>query len=869
MTDRVGQRLDSYQLICFKGAGSFGEVYLAEHVYRKDQVAVKVLPQLADSDLQSFLNEARSVRLKHPHIIQVRDFGIDNHVPFIVMDYAPHGTLRQRHPKGTRLPLALIVTYIEQIASALQYAHDERLIHRDIKPENLLIGTQGEVLVSDFGIATIARSSRSRSLVEMAGTVAYMAPEQVQGKPDVASDQYALAIIVYEWLCGERPFNGTPVEVAVQQMVTAPTSLCEKVSDLSPEVEQVVMKALAKDPKERFGNVQTFAAALEQTYERHRLDSVPPSIVVHPVISAGSVAPTSQILDQVTHALSPSTSSVKSVSPTPEVISHSHPAVSSLPEKVRTPTIVEQSLSSSLVKSNESLPKVGGKQKPLIHLNHSEDPLPIFPSLGGASKHNHLLYSTLALSVVLAITLFTSGAYYFWRLQTGVGHKLDQVAALISQANPDQDAVDALQKLVAAQNDLRSIQSPFLVGSQSDRFVALQNGLQNKGRQALSKYNKQASINSLCNTITNTNTLNLTGASGQSPVMVSVLQGQTADSYLLAGDSNLYLLDGPKSLKTKESLPDGAVPFLLASNGQHLFVVTKQVIQGNRAVSYALHMYKPGQDGTLMDESNSPRAINAKFIRNGEQPKLITVWNSDVYIFLAANNASTLDILSYNTDHFTDDPQRVQISVSLPLVSAAAFPNQQLFLLTQDGHIKSLVLNDGNGSNQSFAVDITLSGAIATPLGVDPQDFQWNTPLVVPSSQPSGEIQQPFVNITGATLLASGSIKEAMYLFVVDNLNHRIIQFQYIPNNAASTSGANGVVVTDLFPALPTQAVGDAAVASPLQYTKQYVSASKLSSVKSLMVDPNQAAISLLTQTSGNSLSQVSINLTRTCASSS
>lgn len=151
MTDRVGQRLDSYQLIRLLGAGSFGEVYLAEHVYRKDQVAVKVLPRLADSDLQSFLNEARSVRLKHPHIIQVRDFGIDNHVPFIVMDYAPHGTLRQRHPKGTRLPLASIVTYIEQIASALQYAHDERLIHRDIKPENLLIGTRGEVLVSDFG----------------------------------------------------------------------------------------------------------------------------------------------------------------------------------------------------------------------------------------------------------------------------------------------------------------------------------------------------------------------------------------------------------------------------------------------------------------------------------------------------------------------------------------------------------------------------------------------------------------------------------------------------------------------------------------------------------------------------------------------
>jgi hypothetical protein len=237
---------------------------------------------------------------------------------------------------------------------------------------------------------------------------------------------------------------------------------------------------------------------------------------------------------------------------------------------------------------------------------------------------------------------------------------------------------------------------------------------------------------------------------------------------------------------------------------------------------------------------------------------------------LAASNASTLDILSYNTDHFTDNPQHVQISVSLPLVSAAAFPNQQLFLLTQDGHIKSLALSSGNSSNQKPSpVEITLPRSIATPVGVDPQDFQWNTPLVVPSQQTSGEIQQPFANITGATLLASGSIKEAMYLFVVDNSNHRILQLQYLPNNAMNTAGANGAA-PDSPPATPIQAaVGGAAVAPPLQYTKQYVSTSKLSSVKSLMIDSNQAVVSLLTQTSGDSLSQVSINLTRTCASSS
>ncbi len=267
MADREGQRLDNYRLIRKLGAGSFGEVYLAENVYRKTKVAIKVLPQLTDHEMPGFLNEARTIRLKHPHIVHVLDFGLHKHIPFIVMEYMPNGNLRQRYPKGTRLPLDVIVSYVKQIADALQYAHDEKLIHRDVKPENILLGPDDNVLLSDFGIATVAHSSGSQLTQEMAGTVVYMAPEQLQGRPSVASDQYALAVIVYEWLSGARPFSGGIMEIASQQVLTPPPPLHEQVPTIHPLIEQVVMKALAKEPHKRFASVQAFAHALEQAYQ--------------------------------------------------------------------------------------------------------------------------------------------------------------------------------------------------------------------------------------------------------------------------------------------------------------------------------------------------------------------------------------------------------------------------------------------------------------------------------------------------------------------------------------------------------------------------------------------------------------------------
>src|SRR5438270_751898 len=146
MADRVGQQLGNYRLVRLLGRGGFAEVYLGEHIHLDTRVAVKVLhTQLANNDVEQFRSEARTIaQLVHPHIVRVFDFGVDAMTPFLVMDYAAKGTLRNLYPKGTRLPLASIVSYVKQIALALQYAHEQRLIHCDIKPENLLVRHDGE-----------------------------------------------------------------------------------------------------------------------------------------------------------------------------------------------------------------------------------------------------------------------------------------------------------------------------------------------------------------------------------------------------------------------------------------------------------------------------------------------------------------------------------------------------------------------------------------------------------------------------------------------------------------------------------------------------------------------------------------------------
>jgi serine/threonine protein kinase len=211
MTDRVGQQFGNYRLVTLLGQGGFAEVYLGQHIRLSLQAAIKVLhTHLTGSEAKHFYQEAETIaKLTQPSIVRIFDYDVQDGMPFLVMDYAPNGSLRRRYPKGTVVPLAQIVSCVKQVADALQYAHDHKFIHRDVKPENMLLGRHEEVLLSDFGLAALSHSSGSLSTHEAAGTLPYMAPEQIEGHPREASDQYALGCVVYEWLCGSRPFEGS------------------------------------------------------------------------------------------------------------------------------------------------------------------------------------------------------------------------------------------------------------------------------------------------------------------------------------------------------------------------------------------------------------------------------------------------------------------------------------------------------------------------------------------------------------------------------------------------------------------------------------------------------------------------------------
>jgi serine/threonine protein kinase len=269
----TGQRLGAYQLEALLGAGGMAEVYRARDPQAGREVAVKVLPAFLASDpgyVRRFREEAERVRaLKHPHIVPVYFQGSQGDLLYLVMPLLKE-SLRDRLDRERLLPPMEAARIIGEIATALQAAHGRRLIHRDVKPENILLDDQGTAMLTDFGIARQLKPRQGGTLYTLSasglpvGTPEYMAPEQLRGEHiDERSDIYGLGAVLYELLTGTVPHAAdTPYEVAARVLTEPITPPSQRNGQIWRELEDVVMTALAPEPKNRFQDARTFRQAL-------------------------------------------------------------------------------------------------------------------------------------------------------------------------------------------------------------------------------------------------------------------------------------------------------------------------------------------------------------------------------------------------------------------------------------------------------------------------------------------------------------------------------------------------------------------------------------------------------------------------------
>jgi predicted Ser/Thr protein kinase len=254
--------------------GGMGEVYCAVDASLGRPVAIKVLDERLASDetvRKRFEREAlTAARLSgEAGIVTIFDVGESNGRPFIVMEYVRGQSLQDLLRRKGRQPPADALRWLEQAAHALDHAHARGVVHRDVKPSNLLLDEQGRVHVADFGVASAAGFDSLTQTGMVIGTAGYLSPEQAQGRPATpASDRYALGVVAFELLAGERPFaKDNPTAEAAAHIHAPIPSISERARGIPPHVDGVFARALAKDPDRRFASCQQFVAALRSAFE--------------------------------------------------------------------------------------------------------------------------------------------------------------------------------------------------------------------------------------------------------------------------------------------------------------------------------------------------------------------------------------------------------------------------------------------------------------------------------------------------------------------------------------------------------------------------------------------------------------------------
>jgi serine/threonine protein phosphatase PrpC len=458
-----------------------------------------------------------------------------------------------------------------------------------------------------------------------------------------------------------------------------------------------------------------------------------------------------------------------------------------------------------------------------------------------SSRRNRLLYPTLAIFIILVISLV--GAAYYWLRGShtqDIDASLTQVSMLVSQAKTEMDTnpSDALQKLNQAQSRLAQVQTQnnSLSDAQRTQVTTLQNNLTTTTKQAILTYDKQSLILPLpCTSTTQVTSLTNGNTNTQASSLVAVRNGQKNVLYVLGEDHNVYQLDDQYALSTKVTLPATAQPIMIVGDDTRLLVLASIAAQGNNPAGYALYVVLPTGKG----QAGSNTLIDATLTRNVSTP-LMTASGSEVYVALTSASASTSVVLLHytlNGDAFKNAPVKAQMSISAQLLSIAALKNTQLFFLLANGNVMSQQFAPGNLTPVSAVLQP--QPPVAPALAANPQDFQAMAPVPVPAAGQTISALST-LSIPRASQLAAVLVNNVPHLYIMDDQDHRVLDL--VQDTTASTT------------ATPTSTPikGGAASAVKMSLFQQYASPVLLAKVKSLGVDPAGVQLYLLTQGTDN-----------------
>jgi predicted Ser/Thr protein kinase len=264
------EMIGKYEILEKRGEGGFGVLYKAMDPMIERVVALKVLhTQYASNERLSawFKREAKAMaRLNHPNIVTIHNFEIEGDRHFIVMEYVEGSNLDEDLKKGGPMPIDDVIKAALQMVDGFGYAHENGIVHRDIKPSNIMVDRSGKVKITDFGIAKILGDSKLTKTGTGAGSLHYMSPEQIEGRPiDTRTDIYSLGITLYQMITGKVPFSDESEFVVMRaHLDQIPTSPSELRSDTPPELDRIVLKMLEKKPEDRYDSMQTLARELKR-----------------------------------------------------------------------------------------------------------------------------------------------------------------------------------------------------------------------------------------------------------------------------------------------------------------------------------------------------------------------------------------------------------------------------------------------------------------------------------------------------------------------------------------------------------------------------------------------------------------------------